>query len=153
MRRMITTKEINLIEELNKYLTISENGFQLTTPGEDGGIYYDYDDGLGLFSDSSVQITAEGNIQITAEDGELITSANSVSIFNRSDYGLNISYDTNDVILDAGQHLTLSFNGEGDGGTLTIDDEDSGLVYIQCNNDLVLMPSLPTSDPEVEGAL
>lgn len=74
------------------------------------------------------------------------------TIYGPNNYGLSMD-NNNDTVINAGRYLSLSFNGEGEGGSFTIDDEDSGVQYIQCYNNLVFLPSLPISNPGVKGAL
>ena len=81
----------------------------------------------------------------------IYSEESTITIQNSGSYGVIVNQ--NDTIISSGNTLALSFNGEGGNGALSIDDEDSGVQYITCYNNLVVLPSLPTSDPQVAGAL
>ena len=177
MRRMMTTKQINLVEELSKYLSFDSGSLNLfsdgninITPTDDLNLtgentsingnleleiygpaeYGLHIDGDGTYLDGGyVEITSDGEINIGAEGGNSISAdADGIVILgNDSDITLDNGGDENNYIqlTDVQESSSIKISAYS-GLELSWDDVGS-------DNLLKLTGHLPTSDPQVVGAV
>ena len=138
MRRMITDEQINLIEELNKYLAFEENhSLTVNTPVsfEEPVLFSN-----GLGTSNIVNPDEAGDIYLN-DEGITLAGLNTTAIVldNGEDENnyitLNAISETNSISISAYSGLELSWDDVGS------------------DNLLKLTGHLPTSDPEVEGAV
>lgn len=186
---MITTKQINLIEELQNLLEIQNNNVKISLPAGDGeasvelkvcadgyltfagtdsagieNIGFGYDDGdpyvtisgNDIYCDLPIRVNevtdVEENNSISLSNGLGgidITSPYQMYISGPGDYGLNIqSIEESSYTMLGGEHVVINADS---GGSLELQYDTESQIRITSNG--IIMPELPTSDPQVEGAL
>lgn len=179
MRRMITGKQTDYIEEMSEKVEIDNNVIKVSLPqgsqeasvelrmcgdgyltfaGKDIaneeaiGFGYDGGDPYVTISGNDVYSSLPVRVDKIQSDSRLILSGES-GITLHDPVHFNDTVDFENAIITSTGDMILQFNDDGEDKKFELVDSGEGEVIVKIEELNLILPNLPTFDPEVEGAV